>query len=426
MRFDSLDGWLGWQETLHPKSIDLGLERVEQVASRLGINKPAANVITVAGTNGKGSTVAMLESIYTAAGYRTGSYTSPHLLRYNERIRVNQNQISNQQLCDLFEQIDRAREDVSLTYFEFGTLAALLHFQQQQLDVCILETGLGGRLDAVNIIDADIAIVTSIDLDHQAWLGDTREAIGMEKYGIARSGKPLIFGEPDVPLSVLTRAHDEGVQVYKVGEQFLFEEQGTQWEWRSGDTLVAALPFPSLRGKHQLLNASSVIMCCELLKSFLPLSRSDLRLGLESVQLPGRFQVWIDNGVTTIADVAHNPQATRSLANNLKQVHRPGRCVAVLGMLSDKDPAQSLAPFLEIIDHWYLCDLDTSRSIGAEGLTQALHDLGVANSCMTGFSSAGQAYSQAEHDAVNHDIILAFGSFYTVADVLKMKQQKNG
>ena len=290
-RFQTLAGWLNWQEGLHPKKIDLGLERVADVASRLGTLQLEQTVITVAGTNGKGSSVAFLESILSAAGYRVGTYTSPHLFRYNERIRINSHEVDDAALCEAFAAVDEARGTSTLSYFEFGTLAALQLFSQAPLDIVVLEVGLGGRLDAVNIIDATVALVTSVGIDHCAWLGTDRESIGREKAGIFRATRPAICSDPAPPASVEKHAQKIGADWYCLGQAYDYTEEPGGWTWRGAGRALEALPCPSLPGKHQLNNAAGVLMALELLSGQHPVTRAAIEQGLQSVSLPGRCQV---------------------------------------------------------------------------------------------------------------------------------------
>ena len=336
MRFNTLDQWLAWQETLHPNKIDLGLDRVVSVLRRMGLDQPNYVVITIAGTNGKGSCVAMLESILLTAGYRVGAYLSPHLMRYNERIRVLSQQACGDALCASFNQIDESRGDISLTYFEFGTLAALDIFSRANLDVAILEVGMGGRLDAVNSIDADVALVTNIGIDHVAWLGSDRNTIAVEKAGIFRSEHPAIFGDRDVPDSLLEYAKSNHVPLYRLGHEYNYSANTKEWSWRGINRQRPALVYPALRGPHQLNNASSVIMALELLSDRLPVTQQDIRHGLIDVKLPGRFQV-VPGPIQQVFDVAHNPLGAKVLAESLRQQLCTGRTYAVVSMLSDKD-----------------------------------------------------------------------------------------
>ena len=416
MRFSTLPDWLRWQEQLHAEEIELGLDRVSQVFRRLHPEPPPFKVITVAGTNGKGSSVAMLEAILLAAGYQVGTYTSPHILRYNERVHLQGKAVADELLCDAFERIDQARAKTSLTYFEFGTLAALDIFYRQPLDVAILEVGMGGRLDAVNIVDADVALITPIDVDHEKWLGTDRETIGVEKAGIMRPQRPAVCSDPAVPQSVLRHATDIGTSLYCLGQDFSAEPEATGWAFRvSGDISRNALPLPALRGEHQLQNAAGVLKVLQCLDSCLPVSSQALREGLLSVSLPGRFQV-IPGDVTTILDVAHNPQSAVVLAQMLTVQQCQGRTLAVVGMLADKPIAETLKPLLPCFNAWFLGSLsEISRGAKAEALETALTG---TKASVASYRNVTQAYHAARQQAAPGDRIVVFGSFYTVAEVM--------
>ena len=416
MRFSTLADWLHWQEQLHPEEIELGLERVSRVFQRLHSELPAFKIITVAGTNGKGSSVAMLEAILLAAGYRVGTYTSPHLIRYNERVRLNSEAVSDVLLCESFERIDQARETTSLTYFEFGTLAALDIFYQQPLDVVILEVGLGGRLDAVNIIDADIALITSIDIDHENWLGTDRESIGFEKAGIMRPSRPVITSDPAVPQSVITHANGIAAKLYCLGTDFYASNECNSWTYRDKtDVTRNALPLPALRGEHQLNNAAGALKVLQCLNESLPVTAQALREGLLSLNLPGRFQV-IPGEVTTILDVAHNPQSTRVLAQLLRDQQCTGKTLAVVAMLADKSINDALKSLKSSVDCWFLASLTKiPRGAEAEKLRIAISDTDTVTST---FANVTQAYHAAQQQAMPGDRIVVFGSFYTVAEVM--------
>jgi dihydrofolate synthase/folylpolyglutamate synthase len=317
MRFATLDDWLGWQETLHPKAIDLRLERVRTVLQRLQPEPPAYTVITVGGTNGKGSCVAMLDSILRAAGYPVGAYSSPHLLRYNERIRINGVEADDAAICRAFARIDAVRSEISLTYFEFGTLAALELFREAGVDVAVLEVGLGGRLDAVNVLDADAALVVSIGIDHVDWLGADRDSIGYEKAGIYRAGRPAICADPDPPLRLVEYAASIHARLLCVNRDYQFARTDATWRWQSGDWRFDALPLPALAGNHQLGNAAAALMTLISLQDRLPVSPEAIPTGLINAKLPGRFQI-IPGPVEWILDVAHNPHAAAALADQLR------------------------------------------------------------------------------------------------------------
>ena len=419
MRFQTLDDWLHWQESLHPSEIELGLERVRAVLERMGLADPGFTVVTVAGTNGKGSSVAMLESILNAAGYRVGSYTSPHLLRYNERIRIQGEPVSDAELCDSFARIDAARGDISLTYFEFGTLAAIDCLRRRAVEIAVLEVGLGGRLDAVNVLDADVALITPVAVDHVAWLGEDREAIGREKAGILRAGRPAVVSDPEPPRSLLEHARELGAPLALAGRDYDFAAQGGQWRWVAGERRREALPLPALRGGFQLANAAGVLMVLAQLAERFPVDQRAVRAGLLSVNLPGRFQV-LPGRPLQVLDVAHNPHSARALAQTLARQPCAGRTRAVLGMLEDKDIVATLACLREVIDHWYLADLDVARGAPAERLREALasvlgEEAAVQARC---FADVPAARAVALQEAAGDDRLLICGSFHTVAAAL--------
>jgi len=417
MRFQSLDEWLSWQEGLHPSEIDLGLDRVRTVLCELGHQQLNCPVISVAGTNGKGSSVAMLEAIYLAAGYRVGAYTSPHLLSYNERVHLNGEPVTDQLLCDAFEDIDQARADTSLTYFEFGTLAAIEIFAQANLDVVIMEVGLGGRLDATNVLDADVALITSIDLDHADWLGNDREVIAREKAGIMRAGRSAVCGDANPPASLQQVANEVGAQLYQSGRDFSFLDQSVQWRWLCGERVRDALPEPALRGAFQKANAAAVLMVVELLAERLPLSQSHIREGLANVTVPGRFQV-LPGDVPLILDVAHNPQAARALAANLSAWPMPGKVYAVTAMMADKDIGGIMAVMAGVVDHWCLASVDLPRAATAEQLAATLDET-VSGAEYELCASVNKALAVLEGLIQPNDRVVVFGSFYTVAQVMQ-------
>jgi dihydrofolate synthase/folylpolyglutamate synthase len=413
MRFNTLQEWLSWLSTLHPRAIDLGLGRVACIAERLQLLPYPLPVITVAGTNGKGSCVTLLESILLAAGYRVGSYFSPHLLRFNERIRSNGHEISDEDLCQLFQRIDTARGKLSLTYFEFATLAALLHFKQLGLDIAILEVGLGGRLDAVNIIDANIAVISTIDMDHMEWLGSTREAIAKEKAGILRIGRPAICGDPNAPLALKQQAVRQEVPLYCQGIDFGYRDEGSTWSWWLGDQTLANLPKPTL----QLQNAATVLTALQHLPSLFTVTREAIERGLNHAYLPGRLQTITVNGISCLLDVAHNPQSAQLLAQHLQNKPITGRNIVVLGMLADKDVAASIAPMLTLAEKWYIAGLDVMRGATTSMLYEVLSGLAsptIIHSCAT----IEAAFAQALEQANPTDRVIVYGSFYTVAKVM--------
>lgn len=415
MRFTCLDEWLNWQESLHSQQIDLGLERVRAVLKRMANSLPAPIIILVGGTNGKGSSVAMLEAIYCSAGYRVGAYTSPHLFRYNERIRINGSVIDDESLCQAFERVDQARNEVSLTYFEFGTLAAIDLFAIAKLDVAIMEIGLGGRLDAVNVLDANVALLTAIDIDHAAWLGNDRESIGREKAGIFRQGRPAVCGDPAPPQSVIVAAQSLGASLYCLQRDFNYVADVTGWTWQGPAAHRTALPRPLLRGPFQLQNAAAVLMVVDLLHQQLPVGQSHIRQGLTSATVPGRFQV-VHGSVTHIFDVAHNPHAARALAENLRQYPSGGQTHAVFSMLRDKDIRGVIAELHDVIDVWHVGGLDIDRGCSGSEIAQSLAAAGL--NAATVHDTVLGAYQAAMAVAGPADRLVVFGSFYIVAAIL--------
>jgi dihydrofolate synthase / folylpolyglutamate synthase len=412
----SLAEWLDYIERIHPKSIELGLERVAQVRDVLGRSSPAA-IFTVAGTNGKGSTCAILEAILLAAGYRVGLYTSPHLLRYNERVRVDGVPVSDAVLCAAFETVEGARGDVALTYFEFGTLAAWEIFTAEALDAVILEVGLGGRLDAVNVFDSDCALLTSIDLDHMDYLGDTRESIGSEKAGIFRAGKPAVVSDPDPPHTVLGRAQEVGADLSLIGRDFGYMSEGRQWTYWGRGGRRAALVFPALRGARQLANASAALAALDALRARLPVGMQDIRNGLAQVELPARFQV-LPGRPTVVLDVAHNPQAAVVLAEDLARMGFYPETYAVFGMLRDKDIRGVCQAIHEKISAWFAADLSVPRGASAPMLADAIASAGGSGEVLC-FENPREAFAAARNRANENDRIVVFGSFHTVAAVMQ-------
>ena len=417
MRFKNLQEWLAWQEQLHPNAIDLGLERVERVLEAMDLAHPAYPVLTVGGTNGKGSCVALLEAMLRAAGYRTGAYTSPHILRYNERLRVDGSEATDEEFCTAFERIDGVRGDTSLTYFEFGTLAALDILGRHGVDVAVLEVGMGGRLDAVNAIDPEAALVASVGLDHQEWLGNDRESIGFEKACIYRPGKPALCGDRSPPASLLKHASDVGADLRVLGRDFDREIGARRWTWRGPEGELRDLPPPALPGRIQYDNASTTIALLKSVADRLPVTDSAIRKGLASVKLDARFQR-LAAPVETLVDVAHNPDAARVLAENLKEQATTGRTLGVMGMFKDKaveEVAQVLAPCL---DGWYLGGLEGPRGQNASQLAQRIRSR-VPKAEIREFPSVRDAYAAAGSEARAGDRVVVFGSFQTVASVMK-------
>ncbi len=415
---DTLADWLAYLESLHPKTIALGLERVVQIKQRLNL-QPGFPVITVGGTNGKGSVCAMLESILNAAGYRVGCYTSPHLLHYNERVRINKLQASDAELCASFEKIEQARGEIPLTYFEFGTLAAMQCFIEHKVEVAILEVGLGGRLDAVNVFDNDCAVIASVDIDHTDYLGETREQIAFEKAGIFRKGRVAICADADVPLAMAEHAEKIGAELWRMGHEFGFTPHQGQWDFRSKSGTRNALPYPALRGAYQLQNASAALAALDVIKDRFPVSMEAVRRGLGEVQLAGRFQL-VPGKPTLILDVAHNPHAAKSLAQNLSGLPPCPHTWAVFSMLRDKDIAGVVSALDPHVDSWLVAGIATPRGATPELLEKVLEQCRVSGE-ITICNDISAALSYACKAAGENDRIIAFGSFYTVAEVMAAK-----
>lgn len=410
--------WLAHCERLHPKTIDMGLARVQEVAQRLQLRFECP-VVTVAGTNGKGSTCAMLEAIALQAGYRTGVYTSPHLVHFEERCRIGGEIVQPQALVPHFERVEAARQGVTLTYFEFTTLAIMSLMAASGLDVAILEVGLGGRLDAVNVVDTDCAILTSIDLDHMDYLGPDRESIGREKAGILREGRPAIVSDPMPPHSVLQYANALGADLWLLGRDFNFSGDKQQWAWAGRGRRYPGLAYPALRGANQLLNASGVLAAFEALRSRLPVTAQAIRNGLAMVELPGRFQI-VPGQPALVLDVAHNPHSVAALAANLDAMGFYPTTHAVFGAMSDKDLAPMLAKIGPLVDRWYFTDLPTPRAASAQDLLQRWQAVpGRREVPASTHTSPEDALRAAVAAAEPADRILVFGSFYTVGGVLQ-------
>lgn len=421
MRFSSLAEWLTWQERLHPRAIDLGLERVARVWRRLRPQGFGLPVVTVGGTNGKGSCVALLDGILRAAGYRVGCYSSPHLLRYTERIRLNGREVGEADLCAAFERVDQARGDESLTYFEFGTLAALDLFSRADLDLVILEVGLGGRLDAVNLLDADVALVSSVGLDHTDWLGPHLNGIAREKAGIFRPGRPAVIGQADAPPALLAQAEALGARPFMAGRDFGHQAEAHGWRWRGPLRSRAALPLPQLRGAHQLDNAAAVLMVLECLAERFPVGQEAVRAGLRQARLAGRFQI-LPGKVDLILDVAHNRDAARALATSLRLLPPQGATHTVFSCLRDKDAVGILGELAHQVRRWYLAPLDGERALAPERIIHALHLAGV-DTLDAVYPSVADALDRAERAAAPGDRVLVTGSFLTVAAALRYLEE---
>jgi len=429
--FSSLEAWLSHLEIAHPVGIDMGLDRINRVKFALGLRFDCP-VITVAGTNGKGSTCAYLESILLASGYRVGCHTSPHLLRFNERARVNGTDASDALLLEHFSAVELARVSLenppTLTYFEFTTLAIMHLFAKERLDAVILEVGMGGRLDAVNIVDADCSIVTSVDIDHAEFLGDTREAIGFEKAGIFRPGKIAVCGDPVPPQSLIDFAMKLDCDLLLLGRDYNFQGDKQQWGWAGRTKRFSGLGYPALRGANQLLNASAVIAALMALHQRLPVSAQDIRNGFAMVELPGRFQV-LPGQPTVVLDVAHNPHAAATLGQGLDKMGYHPYTYAIFGAMADKDIENVIKPLLGSVDFWYCVDLPTPRAAKADALSQKLVSQGVAikngeDGGIECFPDPAAAYQKALSKAGEGDRIVIFGSFYTVAGVMAYRNNQ--
>ena len=424
---DTLNDWLSYIERLHPHTIDMGLARVREVYQRLAIDFPMP-VITVGGTNGKGSTCAMLESILMRAGYRVGLYTSPHLIRFNERARIRGEIVTDDALTNSFALVEAARGDTQLTYFEFTTLAVLKLFADAGLDAVILEVGLGGRLDAVNVVDADVAIVTSVDIDHTDYLGDTREKIGFEKAGIFRTGRAAICGDPRPPQSLIDHAMEIGADLWLFGRDFNYSGDKQQWNFAGRGQRRNSLGYPSLRGANQLLNASAALAALEALRNRLPVGAQEVRTGLVMVELPGRFQV-LPGRPSVVLDVAHNPHAAATLAQNLDNMGFHAYTYAVFGAMHDKDIDGVIGQLKDRIDHWCVTDLPLPRAATALQLKEKLLAAGQGPQNVADkeksieiFATPADAYANALSRAGENDRIAVFGSFLTVAGVIEARE----
>ena len=416
----TLPEWLARCEHLHPKEIDMTLERVLQVKQRLGLLFKVP-VVTVAGTNGKGSTCAMIEAIALQAGYRVGLYAKPHLVHFEERCRVNGQMVAKADLLPHFEAVEHARGEVELTYFEFTTLAIARLLSEAPLDLVILEVGLGGRLDAVNAFDTDCAVITSIDIDHTEYLGATREAIGFEKAGIMRAGKPAIVSDPVPPQSVMAHAERIGADLWRFGHDFNYAGDKQQWSWAGRSKRFNALAYPTLRGANQLLNASGALAVFDALHLQLPISAQAVRSGFAGIDLPGRFQI-VPGQPTLVLDVAHNPHAVAALVENLDRMMYFTRTHAVFGAMRDKDIAAMLARIAPLVDHWHFTDLPTARAARATDLAATHRTLALTGPgpvTVACHADPAAALAAALAGAAPADRIVVFGSFLTVGGVLK-------
>ncbi|HSN18310.1 MAG TPA: bifunctional tetrahydrofolate synthase/dihydrofolate synthase [Gammaproteobacteria bacterium] len=416
MRFETLPEWLSWQEQLYPDVIDLGLHRVQALLKALDLTRPDFPILTIGGTNGKGSSVSLAEAILRASGHKVGAYVSPHLLRYNERVRVDGLDVSDAEFCQSFQRIDDARGDLRVTYFEFGTLAAIDILVRRGVSVAVLEVGLGGRLDAVNALDADVAIVASVGLDHQDWLGPDRESIGREKAGIFRAGRPAVCGDRAPPMSLVRHATDIGARFQAIGRDFERSIQGDAWSWRGQGGEMKDLPAPALPGHIQYDNAATVIAALQSCPS-LQVPEAAVRQGLQAARIPARFQR-VPGDVETVFDVGHNPDAANVLSENLLAFPAAGRSFAVLGMFKDKAVEEVARALSGRFDHWYLAGLDGPRGQDAAALATRVR-YAVPDASLSEFASVNTAYDAAMSAARPGDRVVVFGSFQTVGAVLK-------
>ncbi len=412
----SLADWLAHISAQHPSSIALGLERVREVAGRMGLAPPPV-AITVGGTNGKGSTCAYLERILVEAGYRVGCYMSPHILRYNERVRLSGEEADDAALVASFERVEAGRGATPLTYFEYGTLAALDAFAVREVEVAVLEVGLGGRLDAVNLVDADCAIVASVDIDHVSWLGADRESIGFEKAGIFRAGRPAIYADRDPPRSLVAHATAIGADLQLLGRDYRYEPGERQWDFLGRRGARHALPIPALRGTWQLRNASAALAALDELGSRLPVSAGEVRRGLTLVRLPGRLQV-LPGRPTVVLDVAHNPHAAKALADGLSDMGFFENTIAVFAMLADKDIGGVIDAMRARVDRWHVASSGSERSASASAIAAELAARGLEKATRQ-FATVASALEAARREAGPNDRIIVFGSFLTVADALR-------
>jgi len=422
-RFDSLSAWLKWQEGFHPRSIDLGLERAAGVFKSLNPKAIKPPTIIVAGTNGKGSCIAFLEAIYRAQGYRVGAYTSPHILKYNERIRIDGQSVSDDMVCQAFERIDAVRDEVSLSYFEFGTLAALDIFWRSGLDVQLLEVGLGGRLDAVNIIDSDVSLVTSICIDHVDWLGETREAIAYEKAGVFREGVPAVIGDLNPPESLLSCAVEKHTPLFRINHEFNANfntnKEQRHWDWKcigKKQKEYLSLPEPALKGEHQYRNAATVLMAVTEMEGLLPVSEKSIHTGLQNIHLKGRFQ-FVDADIPVLLDVAHNTQAVSSLVDYLLNNFADKKIYAVFSMMKDKDITGVIEIIKPVVKHWFIAPLKNPRTANETLMRDCFRDCELENVTF-GYKDFSATYAAAEENSEGNDLILVFGSFFLVSEYL--------
>lgn len=416
-RQSSLAEWLAWLETLHPKKIDLSLNRIRTILEVLELESPPFHIVSVGGTNGKGSCVAFLSSIYKEAGFRTGAFTSPHLIAFNERIAVDGVEAEDQELIEAFVAMDEARDAVTLSYFEASAVAALVHFARKEVDLAILEVGMGGRLDAVNAVDADAALIASVGLDHEEWLGSDRESIGFEKAGIMRAGRPVVIADPEPPHSLATAARDAGADALFIGRDFDFTADGTELVVNCRGSIVRRVPKPRFGGAEQWLNAAACVQVAECLRDILPVSEAALAGGFATTAPAGRADVRRVAGVEWVFDVAHNPAAAQRLAATLAAQPAEGRTWAIFGALRDKDVRGVLSELAAQIDVWHVASLDAERGADAQEVGAVVTLAGGARD-ITAFANVPAACEYTRERARPGDRVVVFGSFYVVGPAL--------
>jgi dihydrofolate synthase/folylpolyglutamate synthase len=415
-RFNSLVAWLDWQQQFHPRLIDLGLERAANVFNKLHPTYQQPFTIIVGGTNGKGSCIAFLEAIYSAQGYKVGTYTSPEIIHYHERIKINGKAVSDDIICDAFARIDAVRDVISLSYFEFGTLAAIDIFSRADLDIQLLEVGLGGRLDAVNIIDADVSIISSIGIDHIDWLGGTREAIGLEKAGIFRKNKPAVIGDANPPASLILAAKNKQTSLWCLHQNFNYHITSNDWLWESTLQTYTHLPIPALKGNHQFSNASTVLMAITMMQSYLPVNKQAVSQGLNNTQLTGRFQL-IEGDIPILLDVGHNPQAVRILANYLSTDFSHKKIHAIFAIMKDKDISSIIDIMSHLVCNWFISPLKTPRAANEVVLQELFIQKNIHN-VKFGFQHFRDTLVATQQKAKKNELILIFGSFFLVSAYL--------
>ena len=416
-KFNTVDEWLEWQQTIHPLNIDFKLERILSVYKKLNITKIANKIITVAGTNGKGSTVSFLESILTTKKYRVGTFTSPHILRYNERIKINGIEVDDKSLLDAFEIIDDKRGEITLTYFEFATLAAFYLFSKSELDVAVLEVGLGGRLDATNIVDSDISIITSIGIDHTEFLGNTIDSISLEKAGVMRPFKKCIYAQSNPPAVLLKYAKNKSVNLIIHNNDYSLKKKTNYWSLNSKNISIDNIPNLRMIGDYQYNYAAASIMALETIMPESLISHDQIKKALSQTEISGRFQ-YLSNNPDIIVDVAHNEDAAKSLSENIKRTGI-NKINVVLGVLADKDVYSIVEPFSSIVDHWYIGTINSERGMNADEIMYRINSVYKNKLSISTYTSITSAFEVAKSEQTNDVLLLVYGSFYTVAEALK-------